>query len=70
MATINKYLNNLTPMRGVAALLTVIFHVDLMIGGGGGMLIKHAQSMLLTPHVPDGRFLFYFKWLYYVLRVW
>ncbi len=33
----NKYLNNLTPMRGIAALLTVIFHVDLMLGNGGDM---------------------------------
>ena len=44
----NKYLNNLTPMRGIAALLTVIFHVDLMIGNGGSMLINKSQSMLLT----------------------
>ena len=43
-----KYLNNLTPMRGIAALLTVIFHVDLMLGNGGDMLIKSSQSMLLT----------------------
>ena len=43
-----KYLNNLTPMRGIAALLTVIFHVDLMLGNGGDMLIKSSQSMILT----------------------
>ena len=48
MATTNKYLNNLTPMRGVAALLTVIFHVDIMIGQGGSMLVNHARSMLLS----------------------
>jgi peptidoglycan/LPS O-acetylase OafA/YrhL len=34
-----KYLNNLTPLRGVAALLTVFFHFDLMLGNGGGGLI-------------------------------
>ena len=48
MATKIKYLNNLTPMRGVAALLTVIFHVDIMIGQGGSMLVNHARSMLLS----------------------
>ena len=46
MAT--KYLNNLTPMRGIAALLTVIFHVDLMLGNGGDMLVKKSYSMLLS----------------------
>lgn len=44
----SKYLNNLTPMRGIAALLTVIFHVDLMIGSGRGALINRSQSMLLS----------------------
>lgn len=42
------YLSNLTPLRGIAALLTVIYHVDLMIGGGGGMLLKFKDSLLLT----------------------
>jgi peptidoglycan/LPS O-acetylase OafA/YrhL len=42
------YLSNLTPLRGIAALLTVIYHVDLMIGGGGDMLIKYNHSMLLS----------------------
>ncbi|MEI6410138.1 MAG: acyltransferase [Bacteroidota bacterium] len=42
------YLSNLTPVRGIAALLTVIFHVDLMIGGGGGMLLKLKDSMLIN----------------------
>src|SRR5450432_578292 len=28
-----SYLTNLTPMRGIAALLTVIFHIDLFMGG-------------------------------------
>jgi peptidoglycan/LPS O-acetylase OafA/YrhL len=43
-----QYLSNLTPLRGIAALLTVIFHVDLMLGGGGGLLIKFKDSLLLT----------------------
>jgi peptidoglycan/LPS O-acetylase OafA/YrhL len=41
------YLSNLTPVRGIAALLTVIFHVDLVLGGGGGMLLKMRDSMLI-----------------------
>lgn len=43
-----QYLSNLTPLRGIAALLTVIYHVDLMLGGGGGLLIKFKDSLLLT----------------------
>ncbi len=35
-------------MRGIAALLTVIYHVDLMIGNGGDLLIKRSHSMLLS----------------------
>ncbi len=35
-------------MRGIAALLTVIYHVDLMIGNGGDMLIKRKDSMVLS----------------------
>jgi peptidoglycan/LPS O-acetylase OafA/YrhL len=42
------YLANLTPLRGIAALLTVIFHVDLMIGGGGNMLLKFKDSLLIS----------------------
>ena len=36
----NKYLTNLTPLRGVAALLTVIFHVDIVLSVffGGGLM--------------------------------
>ena len=48
MKTSTQYLTNLTPLRGIAALLTVIFHVDLMVGGGGGMLIKFKDSLLLS----------------------
>lgn len=39
MKTTTSYLSNLTPLRGIAALLTVIFHVDLMLGMGGDMLL-------------------------------
>jgi peptidoglycan/LPS O-acetylase OafA/YrhL len=42
------YLSNLTPMRGIAALLTVIYHVDLFLGNGGNSLIKFKDSMVLT----------------------
>jgi peptidoglycan/LPS O-acetylase OafA/YrhL len=42
------YLSNLTPLRGIAALLTVIFHVDLMIGGGGDTLLKFKDSMFIS----------------------
>ncbi len=33
------YLPNLTPLRGIAALLTVVFHADLYIGMGGNAKI-------------------------------
>ena len=42
-----QYLSNLTPLRGIAALFTVIFHVDLMLGGGD-VLLKIKDSMLLS----------------------
>ena len=42
------YLTNLTPLRGIAALLTVIFHVDLMLGNGGDMLLRVKDSMLFS----------------------
>ncbi|MEJ0083136.1 MAG: hypothetical protein WDM78_19810 [Puia sp.] len=35
-----SYLTNLTPMRGIAALLTVIFHIDLFTGGS----LVHASA--------------------------
>jgi peptidoglycan/LPS O-acetylase OafA/YrhL len=40
-----SYLTNLTPMRGIAALLTVIFHIDLFMGGA---LIHPAASSILS----------------------
>jgi peptidoglycan/LPS O-acetylase OafA/YrhL len=44
----SQYLSNLTPLRGIAALLTVIFHVDLMLGNGGDMLLKFKDSFLIN----------------------
>lgn len=36
----NKYLTNLTPLRGIAALLTVVYHVDIILSifFGGGLV--------------------------------
>ncbi len=42
------YLSNLTPLRGIAALLTVVFHVDLMLGAGMGSLLRHADSSFIN----------------------
>jgi peptidoglycan/LPS O-acetylase OafA/YrhL len=39
------YLSNLTPMRGIAALLTVIFHIDLFTGGS---LVHASASHILN----------------------
>ena len=39
------YLSNLTPLRGIAAILTVIFHEDLFLGGA---LVPVKYSSLLT----------------------
>ncbi len=46
--TTPAYLSNLTPLRGIAALLTVIFHVDLMLGNGGDMLLRFNDSMFIS----------------------
>ncbi|MCP1382526.1 acyltransferase family protein [Runella salmonicolor] len=48
MKTTTPYLSNLTPLRGIAALLTVMFHVDLMLGNGGNLLVKFEDSLLFT----------------------
>lgn len=48
MPSTTAYLPNLTPLRGIAALLTVIFHVDLYIGMGGGGLLRTDNSLLIT----------------------
>ncbi|RRB07407.1 acyltransferase family protein [Larkinella rosea] len=42
------YLANLTPLRGIAALLTVIYHADLMLGMGGNLLVKFEDSWLIN----------------------
>jgi len=42
------YLYNLTPLRGIAALLTVIFHLDLLLGMGGNLLVKFEDSLLIS----------------------
>jgi peptidoglycan/LPS O-acetylase OafA/YrhL len=45
----NKYLTNLTPLRGIAALLTVVFHVDIILSiffGGG--LVDSKKTFLLS----------------------
>ncbi|HOY18622.1 MAG TPA: acyltransferase [Haliscomenobacter sp.] len=42
------YLSNLTPLRGIAALLTVIYHVDLFLGNGANVLIRMEDSMALS----------------------
>ena len=47
MKTPTLYLSNLTPLRGIAALLTVIFHVDLFLGGGN-VLLKSKDSFLIN----------------------
>ena len=42
------YLKNLTPFRGIAALLVVIYHLDLMLGIGGGGLVPVKDSIILS----------------------
>ena len=42
------YLSNLTALRGIAALLTVFFHIDLQMSYGQGLLIKHTDSWVFT----------------------
>lgn len=44
----NKYLTNLTPLRGIAALFTVIFHFGLVIGIFGGKLLDGNESSLIS----------------------
>ena len=47
MKTTN-YISNLTPLRGIAALLTLIFHIDLLFGNGGGLLLKLQDSKMIN----------------------
>src|SRR5216683_6430 len=46
-----SYLSNLTPMRGIAALLTVIFHINFFIGYGlepaPGSTIMHDMYLMV-----------------------
>ena len=44
----NKYLPNLTPLRGIAALLTVLFHVDIVLSSFGGQLVDGKISSILN----------------------
>ncbi len=44
----NKYLSNLTPLRGIAALLTVLFHVDIILSVFGGHLVYAEVSSILN----------------------
>lgn len=46
MAT--KYLSNLTPLRGIAALLTVIFHIDIVLSSFQGKLVDPNVSHLMN----------------------
>jgi peptidoglycan/LPS O-acetylase OafA/YrhL len=43
-----KYLRNLTPLRGIAALLTVIFHIDLVLSLFQGKLLDQNHSHLIS----------------------
>src|SRR5689334_402355 len=43
-----RYLANLTPLRGIAALLTVIFHVDIVISLFHGKLLDQTDSHLIS----------------------
>jgi peptidoglycan/LPS O-acetylase OafA/YrhL len=44
----NKYLSNLTPLRGIAALLTVLFHVNLVLSSFGGKLLDGMITSVLS----------------------
>ena len=47
--TRTAYLTNLTPLRGIAALLTVVYHVDIISSiYFGGQLVDSKKSSLLT----------------------
>jgi peptidoglycan/LPS O-acetylase OafA/YrhL len=43
-----RYLANLTPLRGIAALLTVIFHVDIVLSFFQGKLLDQNYSHLIS----------------------
>jgi len=43
-----RYLANLTPLRGIAAMLTVIFHVDIVLSLFQGKLLDQNDSHLIS----------------------
>jgi len=45
---VDKYLPNLTPLRGIAALLTVLFHVNLVLSSFGGQLLDGKVSSIFN----------------------
>ncbi|PWT73451.1 MAG: hypothetical protein C5B59_13410 [Bacteroidetes bacterium] len=47
MNTSSPYLPNLTPLRGIAALLVVFFHADLMLLNGQLFLLRYPDSHLV-----------------------
>lgn len=62
-----SYLSNLTPLRGIAALLTVIFHINIVFGyemtpAPGSPVMTHMYLMV--------DFFFYSEWFYYVPCLW
>ena len=44
----DKYLSNLTALRGIAALLTVLFHVDIVLSTFGGHLLDGKISAVFS----------------------
>jgi peptidoglycan/LPS O-acetylase OafA/YrhL len=44
----NKYLTNLTSLRGIAALLTLLFHIDIVLSSFGGHLVDRTISSILS----------------------
>jgi peptidoglycan/LPS O-acetylase OafA/YrhL len=42
------YLSNLTPLRGIAAPLPVMFHIDLVFGGLDGLSVRQGDSLVFT----------------------
>jgi peptidoglycan/LPS O-acetylase OafA/YrhL len=43
-----KYLPNLTSLRGIAALLTLLFHIDIVLSSFGGHLVDRNISSILS----------------------
>ena len=65
----NKYLSNLTPLRGIAALLTVLFHVDIVLPSFGGHLLDGKISSILSRMYLMVDFFFCIEWFYIVLCI-